>query len=54
MAKEENKSISTEVSKEVWKKLKILSVQKEISLPALVKEILERSVSKKTVETEES
>ena len=54
MSKEESKSISTEVSKEVWKKLKIVSVQKEISLPALVKDILERSVSKKSIETEES
>lgn len=36
-----------EVTKDVWKKLKILSIQKEISLPEVCIEILEKFVSGK-------
>ena len=38
----DKKNISIEVSKECWKRLKILSIQKDISLPELVKDILEK------------
>jgi macrodomain Ter protein organizer (MatP/YcbG family) len=51
MGKEELKSISVEVSKDVWKKLKILCIQEEVSLPDKVKTILERAVHKKHFET---
>jgi hypothetical protein len=51
--KEELKNISVTVSKECWIKLKILSVQKEISLPQLVREMLEKSVLGKKFENVE-
>lgn len=50
MSKVELKNINVEVSNEVWKKIKILSIQEEISLPEKVKNILERAVSKKHFE----
>jgi hypothetical protein len=53
MSKEDIKKFSVEVSKECYKKLKILSIQKDLSLPTLVKDILERSVAKKNVLEEE-
>lgn len=53
MSKEELKKVATEVSKECLKKLKIISIQKEITLSAYIKEVLERSVSKKSFEVEE-
>ena len=39
--------IVTEVSKECRKQLRILAIQKETTLPLVVKEILERAMSKK-------
>lgn len=53
MSKEELKKITTQVSNDCYKKIKILSVQQEISFPEKVREILERSVSKKTFEVVE-
>lgn len=50
MSKEIVKGIPTEVSKECWKKLKIISIQKEISLSQLVREVLEKFVLGKKVE----
>jgi len=50
MSQDDLRKISAEVSKECWKKLKIISVQKEISLAECIKEILEKSVSKKVFE----
>jgi len=50
MSKDNLKSINIEVTNEVWKKLKILSIQKEVSLAVAVRDILERHVSKKSVE----
>jgi hypothetical protein len=49
MVEEVKKVISVEVSNDCWKKLKILSIQKEISLPTLVVNVLEKSVSKSNV-----
>lgn len=49
MSKEVAKKVSVEVSNECWKKLKIISIQKEITLQELVKDILDRSVSKKNI-----
>jgi hypothetical protein len=51
MSQEELKKVGTEVSNECLKKLKILAIQREVTLAAQVREILERSVSKKTFET---
>lgn len=39
--------IVTEVTKECRKQLRILAIQKEITLPLVVKEILERAMAKK-------
>lgn len=50
MSKDELRKINVEVSNECWKKLKIISIQKEISLSECVKDILEKSVSRKTIE----
>lgn len=50
MNKENLKKVSVEVSNECWKKLKITSIQKEITLAACVRDILEKSVSKKVFE----
>lgn len=49
MSKDDVKKVSAEVSKECLKKLKILAIQREITLPELIRELLERSVSKKNV-----
>lgn len=48
------KDVKARVSKEVWKKLKVLSVMKEISIAELVNQVLETFVSKKKFEGEES
>lgn len=48
------KDVKCTVTNEVWKKLKILSVMKEISLPELVNQVLETFVSKKKFEGEEN
>lgn len=45
MTKEEKK-ITASVSLECWKALKILAVQKEISLQLAVQEVLEKSMQK--------
>ncbi len=50
MSKDELKKLNVLVSNECWKKLKILSIQKEISLAECVKDILERSVGRKQIE----
>jgi len=48
MSRDNMKKVTAEVSKECWKTLKVLAVQKEISLQLVVQEILERSISKKS------
>lgn len=47
------KALQTEVSKECWKKLKKISIDREISLPMLVREILEKMVTLKKYDTSE-
>lgn len=49
MSKENKKTIATIVSKDCWKKLKIMSVQKEISISQLVTDILEKYGNNKKV-----
>lgn len=43
----DDKKITASVSHECWKALKVLAVQKEVSLQLVVKEVLEKSMSKK-------
>jgi len=45
----EVKSITIEISIQTWKKLKIKSIEKDISLSLHVKDILERSVARKDI-----
>lgn len=52
MSQEKLKKITVEVSESCWKKLKIVSIQKDLSLPEHVKDILERNVSKKSLDTQ--
>ena len=42
--------LNVEVAKETWKKLKIIGIQKEINMPDVIREILDKAVSKKQVE----
>jgi macrodomain Ter protein organizer (MatP/YcbG family) len=41
------KKVTAEVSHAVWKELKVLAVQKEVSLQLVISDILERSMQKK-------
>lgn len=56
MSKEDktSKDVKTIVSVEVWKKLKILSIQKDLSLSEMITLALETFVSKKKFEGEEN
>lgn len=49
MKEEVLKKLNIEINNECWKKLKILSIQKEISLNQCVKELLEKIMSKKSI-----
>lgn len=51
MTEEDVKDIKSQVSRECWKKLKIICIQKDLSLPELIKEVLERFVSTKKYES---
>ncbi len=48
--KEILKTISVKVNEECWRKLKICSIQRGTTFAKVVKEILERSMSKKMFE----
>lgn len=56
MLQDDIKVSNVSVSKDCLKKLKIISIQKDIKLSQLIKDILERSVSKKNIldETEQN
>lgn len=45
---DDKKKVTAEVSHECWKALKLLAVQKEVSLQRIVQEVLEKVMSKKT------
>lgn len=47
MAKAESKNINIEVSYETWKRLKIVSIEKDITMQDVVREVLDKFVSKK-------
>ena len=42
-----NKNINIEISHDCWKKIKIISIDKDMTLQEVVRDILERYVSKK-------
>lgn len=44
-------NINVKVNKDVWKKLKVISVDKEIDFHDLVRNILEKAVSNKKLDT---
>jgi predicted HicB family RNase H-like nuclease len=52
MSREDMKKVTAEISKDCWKALKVLAVQKEVSLAEVVKEVLEKSMSKKLKQLE--
>lgn len=52
MAKD-TKNINIEISMECWRKLKIISISKDMTLQDVVREVLEKHVSKKNVEVQE-
>ncbi len=43
----DTKNINIEVNQDTWKKLKIMSINKDMSLQDIVRELLEHAVSKK-------
>lgn len=47
----EDKKITASISHECWKALKVLAVQKEVSLQVVVREVLEKSMNKKIRDT---
>lgn len=51
---QEGKDVKGKVSKDTWKKIKILSIQKDLSLPETVTLALESFFSKKKFDGEES
>lgn len=50
MSKDELKKVSVEVSKECWRKLKMLSLQNDITFHEQVRDILEKSIRNKKVQ----
>lgn len=54
MSRKDEKDVKCTLPKDTWKRLKILSVTKDVSVPELVKDILESYLSRKKVEGEES
>lgn len=50
MTKEEQKDVKGSVSKDVWRKLRIIAIQKDVSLPDLIRDVLERFANSKKVE----
>jgi len=54
MAKEKDtKNINIEVGIECWRKLKMLSISKDTTLQEVVRELLEKTLSKKVIELPE-
>ncbi len=53
MSKESLKKVGTEVNNETLKKLKILAINKDLTLAQYLREILEKSISKKSAAIEQ-
>ena len=51
--KQENKKINVEISYECWKKLKMMSIDKDITLQEVIKNVLDKFVGKKVSTVEE-
>lgn len=47
MSKDEYKKVTVEVRKDVWISLKMMSLQKDVSLQHILEDIIEKSISKK-------
>lgn len=47
------RKITVEVSAECWKKLKVVSIQKDATLQEVVREILEKNASRRNIENVE-
>lgn len=45
------KNINIEINYECWKKLKILSIDKDMTLQEVVRDILEKVTNKKSIKT---
>lgn len=54
MSQDEYKTITVQVSKKCWKKLKIMSIDKEQSLPQVASDILEGLGKRKDTHVEDS
>ena len=52
MAKDEYKKITVEVRKDVWISLKMMSLQKDVSLQHILEDIIEKSLSRKNKQLE--
>lgn len=52
MTKGDDMRLQTTVTKECWKQLKILAVQRDITLQQAVKEVLEKAMSRKVKQDE--
>lgn len=50
MKEEVLRKLNLEISNECWKRLKILSIQKEVTLQQCVKDLLERLMNKKSMQ----
>lgn len=49
--RKDTKVINVEVSFECWKKLKLITINRDTTLQIVINEILEKSVSRKTTES---
>jgi len=50
--RKDNKNINIEINMECWKKLKIISISKDMTLQDVVRDILDKSVSRtKSIES---
>ena len=47
------KSVSCEISKDMWKRLRIIAIKKDISLSQYLREMIEKNISVKRNENEE-
>ena len=54
MSKTGLKSVLSEVSIECWQELKIVAIRKNVTLPIVIREILERAMSKKIISSKEN
>lgn len=51
--RKDSKNINIEISNDSWKKLKIISINKDMTLQDVIREILDNAVSKRKINHEE-